>query len=219
MNKYQRWHDAIIVRARGRELDAYKERHHVVPRCLDGSDHPSNLVDLTYREHFLVHWLLTKLHCGRDKVRMVFAVHAMTLGLGPRNVGSWRIDLAKRLLKEQVLKRLAARQKIAQQEIERRNALAREVETGVFLMRQDKEKIVQAAKDWLAVNYTEPPIILQQQRLPKGPKKKRFGKRDRNQFRKLKRALRKATVAENHAVASEIEAKLTELRKPFKKAA
>lgn len=91
MNKYKRWHDAIIARAHSRDLDAYKERHHIVPRCLDGSDHPSNLVDLTYREHFLVHWLLTKLHVGRDKVRMVYAVHAMTLGLGPRNVGSWRI--------------------------------------------------------------------------------------------------------------------------------
>ena len=107
--KYQRWYDQIIERARHRTLDVYHERHHILPRCLGGSDDPSNLVDLTYREHFLVHWLLTRLHEGRAKILMVFAVNAMTMQLGPRLVGGWRIEVAKRLFKQQALERLARR--------------------------------------------------------------------------------------------------------------
>jgi hypothetical protein len=32
--------------------------HHIVPKCLKGSDDPSNLIKLTYREHYLAHCLL-----------------------------------------------------------------------------------------------------------------------------------------------------------------
>lgn len=215
MNKYKRWHDAIIARAHSRDLDAYKERHHIVPRCLDGSDHPSNLVDLTYREHFLVHWLLTKLHEGRNKVRMVYAVHAMTLGLGPRNVGSWRIELAKRLLKEQALKRLAVRRRLKQQELDRRDALAQEVETGVFVLRREKGKITQAAKDWLSVNY-QPPAPEQPSPVALDSTLRRKKKRTEwsnyiDSLRRLKRALRTARKANDIAAEAEIRTKISEL--------
>ena len=32
--------------------------HHIVPKCLKGTDDPSNLIKLTYREHYLAHCLL-----------------------------------------------------------------------------------------------------------------------------------------------------------------
>lgn len=32
--------------------------HHIVPRCMDGGDEKSNLIKLTYREHYLAHCLL-----------------------------------------------------------------------------------------------------------------------------------------------------------------
>jgi hypothetical protein len=32
--------------------------HHIVPKCLKGTDDPSNLTKLTYREHYLAHCLL-----------------------------------------------------------------------------------------------------------------------------------------------------------------
>ena len=32
--------------------------HHIIPRCLRGSDEDSNLIKLTYREHYLAHCLL-----------------------------------------------------------------------------------------------------------------------------------------------------------------
>lgn len=59
---YQRLHDSIIDRAKGRTLDAYTETHHILPRCLGGTDDPNNLVSLTAKEHFLVHKLLVEIY-------------------------------------------------------------------------------------------------------------------------------------------------------------
>ncbi len=45
----------------------YTECHHILPRSLGGSDSKSNLVDLSAREHFICHLLLTKMY-GLDTV-------------------------------------------------------------------------------------------------------------------------------------------------------
>jgi hypothetical protein len=65
---YQRIHDAIIDRARNRTLLGYRERHHVIPRCLGGTDKSENLVELTAREHFVVHKLLVELYPTETKL-------------------------------------------------------------------------------------------------------------------------------------------------------
>ena len=41
----------------------YYEYHHIIPQCkpFNGSSKPENMVYLTFQEHFLVHWLLTKM--------------------------------------------------------------------------------------------------------------------------------------------------------------
>lgn len=61
---YQSIHDSIIDRAKNRVLPAgtYTERHHIKPRCMGGSDDNSNLVDLTAKEHFIVHKLLVEIY-------------------------------------------------------------------------------------------------------------------------------------------------------------
>ena len=40
--------------------DEYHERHHIVPKCLDGGNEEENLIDLFAREHFIAHKLLAK---------------------------------------------------------------------------------------------------------------------------------------------------------------
>jgi len=55
---YQKIYDTIVERAKSRELQGYKERHHVVPKCMNGTDDPDNIVELTAKEHFLCHKLL-----------------------------------------------------------------------------------------------------------------------------------------------------------------
>lgn len=63
MNYEKNYYDYIkYVKSLGkRELD-YSEVHHILPRCLGGSDESDNLVVLTAREHFLAHYLLTKIY-------------------------------------------------------------------------------------------------------------------------------------------------------------
>ena len=77
MNKYQTWYQNITDRARDRILDGYVERHHVIPRSLGGSDDSDNLVRLTAREHFICHWLLTKMYTGEARYKMINAMYIM----------------------------------------------------------------------------------------------------------------------------------------------
>ena len=54
-----------LISSRGNQPlrnDEYYEKHHIVPRCLGGSDDEMNLIHLTYREHFIAHLLLTKIY-------------------------------------------------------------------------------------------------------------------------------------------------------------
>ena len=64
---YQKIYDDLIARCQERQsVDGYKERHHIIPKSLGGSNNPSNLVDLTAREHFVAHFLLAKMHGGNQ---------------------------------------------------------------------------------------------------------------------------------------------------------
>lgn len=53
------------------------EKHHILPQCFGGKRVKSNLVYLTYKEHFIAHKLLFKFTIGEDKVRMGYALHRM----------------------------------------------------------------------------------------------------------------------------------------------
>jgi DNA-directed RNA polymerase subunit RPC12/RpoP len=61
---YVTHYTSLIERAKLRKLDCYKESHHIVPKSLGGTNDPSNLVDLTAREHYIAHILLAKIHGG-----------------------------------------------------------------------------------------------------------------------------------------------------------
>lgn len=57
-SKYTKWYNNIINNAKSRTLIGYKEKHHIIPRSLGGDDNISNLVNLTAKEHYVVHLLL-----------------------------------------------------------------------------------------------------------------------------------------------------------------
>ncbi len=69
---YRRIHDNIIQRSRERVLECYSEKHHIIPRCMNGSDDCSNLAVLTAREHFICHKLLTKIYPNNSKIHYAF---------------------------------------------------------------------------------------------------------------------------------------------------
>jgi hypothetical protein len=74
-NKYTKWYFSIIDKAVSENRIKRKgdgsnfERHHIIPRCLGGTNDRGNLVVLTYKEHFLCHWLLIKMVAGTLYVR------------------------------------------------------------------------------------------------------------------------------------------------------
>ena len=65
---YIRIYNQLIENARKKEQsllsdkNKYYEVHHITPRSMGGDDGPSNMVALTYREHFIAHWLLFKIY-------------------------------------------------------------------------------------------------------------------------------------------------------------
>jgi hypothetical protein len=78
MNKYEKWYAAITKRGQHRHIDSYTESHHIVPRSLGGNDDPTNITKLTAREHFICHWLLTKIHReGEAHWKMLNAIRIM----------------------------------------------------------------------------------------------------------------------------------------------
>ena len=74
-NKYRRCYKRLMARSMGRKLNTYSERHHVMPRALGGGNKRSNIAVLTYREHFLSHWLVVKFTEGRALRQMQSALH------------------------------------------------------------------------------------------------------------------------------------------------
>lgn len=75
---YSAIYNRLIERAKSRILTVYCERHHVVPKCLGGSDDPGNIVLLTAEEHYLAHQILVKIYPKHSG--LLWAAIAMTQG-------------------------------------------------------------------------------------------------------------------------------------------
>ena len=92
-NKYTQWYYSLISACQGRNLNTepsgHTEKHHIIPKCmfkinnrkqrvqgfLDGDpDKQDNIVVLTYREHIVAHWLLTKMLTGTFHYKMESAL-------------------------------------------------------------------------------------------------------------------------------------------------
>lgn len=99
-NKYSNWYFSIIENAKKhRELDYY-ENHHIIPKCLGGTDNASNIAKLTAKEHFICHLLLTKMH---DSSKIKFAVVMMLVSNENHdryNVNSRTYDRIKKMNSE-----------------------------------------------------------------------------------------------------------------------
>lgn len=78
-NKYYRWYFSIIKNAQHKQYNNlnYTELHHIIPKSIGGDNSQNNLVNLTAREHFLCHWLLTKFTKNNEKRKMSYALWLM----------------------------------------------------------------------------------------------------------------------------------------------
>lgn len=83
-NKYTSWYYSIIknaksqVRIKGNGI--YYENHHIIPRCMSGSNEYNNLILLTAREHFICHHLLIKMvEDSKIKHKLIGAFRAFNM--------------------------------------------------------------------------------------------------------------------------------------------
>lgn len=73
---YKRIYDELITRARCRDdVHGYTERHHVIPRCMGGTNATDNIVRLTASEHYIAHQLLVKIYQGNKS--LLYAARCM----------------------------------------------------------------------------------------------------------------------------------------------
>lgn len=76
---YLKAYNNIVEKASSRGLRknkkkfGYTEIHHIKPRCIGGTDDKENLVQVTAREHFILHLLLTKIY--PDEHGIIIAAH------------------------------------------------------------------------------------------------------------------------------------------------
>lgn len=81
-NKYTKWYFSIIKNAisqnRKKFEGTYFESHHIIPRSLGGIEE----VLLTAKEHFICHWLLTKMCKSKEHTnKMIWALHRMAFSI------------------------------------------------------------------------------------------------------------------------------------------
>lgn len=84
---YEKIYKQLIERAqsesRQKGCGVYFEQHHIVPKCIGGTNDKINLVLLTPKEHFIAHKLLHKIYPDNQKLH--YALWAMINGVTKRN--------------------------------------------------------------------------------------------------------------------------------------
>lgn len=96
---YQKIYDSLVERRKASPFIGYTENHHIIPRCIGGSDDKDNLVALSGREHFIAHRLLTKINLYPG-LKQAFGMMCLTNKGRDYNVSSRLYELGKTLLSE-----------------------------------------------------------------------------------------------------------------------
>lgn len=69
MNYTKIYNDLIFKAINRKFVEGYTEKHHILPKCLGGDNHKSNIVILTGREHYIAHFLLVKIYPKNAKLK------------------------------------------------------------------------------------------------------------------------------------------------------
>lgn len=104
---YNKHYNLLIERAKMRKVKGYSERHHIVPRCMGGTDHPDNLVDLLPEEHYLAHQLLIKMYPNESA--LVYAALMMTVGGNTHSRNNKRYGWIRRRYLSECKKRIGSK--------------------------------------------------------------------------------------------------------------
>jgi len=145
---YKHIYDSLIYKCKNREKpNSYTERHHILPRCMQGNDTEDNLVFLTAKEHFVAHHLLCKIYPTNPK--LWFAFNAM-VHWRSKNTNK-RTDVVKltasqyeqlRIKRNETISKLMSGRFVSEETKEK----IRKINSGKKLSQDHKNKISQKAK-------------------------------------------------------------------------
>jgi hypothetical protein len=156
---YQKIYNNLIDRATLRVSEGYVEKHHIVPRCLGGTDAKENIVSLYPEEHYLAHLLLCKVNKGNSK--LLYAAMNMTTGSminnGKRNnkaYGWLRRQYAESMSgdnnpnrRNPEIQKKAALKRVGQKRTEETKARMSAAQKGRSVSEETKQKMSIAAKN------------------------------------------------------------------------
>ena len=69
---YKKRYEVLIKKAQTRILQGFHEKHHIIPKCMGGSNHKTNICRLTSKEHYYAHYLLAKMYPDNHKLIYAF---------------------------------------------------------------------------------------------------------------------------------------------------
>lgn len=218
---YQKIYNNLISRARSRDITGYVEKHHVVPRCLGGTDGKENIVNLYPEEHYLAHLLLCKVNKTNQK--LLYAAMNMTTGAMINN--SKRNNKAYGWLRRQYaesmsgdnnpnrrnpdIQKKAALKRVGQRRTEETKARMSLAQKGRTFSEETKRKMAEAAKN-------RPPISEETRAKLKNrmPNKGMLGKTMSEKTKeKMSAARRGKTMSEDAKAKMRIAAKIREENK------
>jgi len=156
---YQKIYNNLINRATQRATEGYVEKHHIVPRCLGGTDAKENIVNLYPEEHYLAHLLLCKVNKGNSK--LLYAAMNMTSGSminnGNRNnkaYGWLRRQYAESMSgdnnpnrRNPEIQKKAALKRVGQKRTEETKVRMSAAQKGRTFSEETKRKMAEAAKN------------------------------------------------------------------------
>ena len=99
-NKYYKIYMALVEDRKLRKLKSdFYESHHIIPKSLGGPDDKINLVNLTPREHFFAHLLLSKFTTGEGQIKMAHALRMMSgITKSSKLINSHQYEVSKSII-------------------------------------------------------------------------------------------------------------------------
>lgn len=72
---YINLYENLILSRINRVIDnsIYTEKHHIIPKSLGGTNNKENLIRLTFKEHYMAHYILSKIYPRNSSIQYGFS--------------------------------------------------------------------------------------------------------------------------------------------------
>lgn len=153
---YEKHYILLIEKAKNKNCSGYLEQHHIVPKCLGGSDEKINLVSLTPEEHFLAHKLLTKIY--PNDIRILYAFNFMSAPISGRKINNKKFGFVRKQISEMMKTNLNPMKRFPEKNHFLHNKYPRqvsEIERKNLSDRMKKNNPMRGKKPWMHSRSTD----------------------------------------------------------------